>query len=285
MEALTTIPAAGTARPFCPQAAGLKSEAEKIQAVFFDVDGTLLDPYTHALSESTRNAIAALKAKGIKVGLATARSMAFALAAEGMEEIDWDCYVVCAGAQVFDGSHQCIYDARIPAERQKVIFETAKKLGIPVFYYTDGKKATFVNGEMADMLVHFGVLPVQICDWDGKQADMLTYCCRNHDEVLEALGPVEGVQPVKADVFNIDFFPAGCDKGKGIAMMMKHWNLDESAFMAFGDSMGDAPMLAKAALGAAMPWSRALVKSYGNVPVSDYGCDTIAHTLQAAGLI
>ncbi|MEG0822924.1 MAG: HAD-IIB family hydrolase [Erysipelotrichaceae bacterium] len=46
----------------------------KIKAVFFDVDGTLLDSSNHKMPPSTLQALKLLKAKGIKLGIATGRS-------------------------------------------------------------------------------------------------------------------------------------------------------------------------------------------------------------------
>ena len=44
-----------------------------IKAVFFDIDGTLVSFQTHEVPASTIEALAALRAKGVKVFIATGR--------------------------------------------------------------------------------------------------------------------------------------------------------------------------------------------------------------------
>ena len=44
-----------------------------IKALFFDIDGTLVSFDTHAIPETTIEAIAAAKAKGIRIFIATGR--------------------------------------------------------------------------------------------------------------------------------------------------------------------------------------------------------------------
>ena len=50
-----------------------------IQAIFFDVDGTLVSFRTHTIPASTLEALHALRAKGIKLFLATGRHQAMLL--------------------------------------------------------------------------------------------------------------------------------------------------------------------------------------------------------------
>ena len=46
-----------------------------IKAAFFDIDGTLLSFKTHAMPESTKRALRALRERGIKTVISTGRSM------------------------------------------------------------------------------------------------------------------------------------------------------------------------------------------------------------------
>ena len=49
----------------------------KIKAVFFDIDGTLVSFKTHRIPQSTLDAVAALRSRGIKVYIATGRPVPF----------------------------------------------------------------------------------------------------------------------------------------------------------------------------------------------------------------
>lgn len=258
---------------------------DTIKAVFFDVDGTLFDPVTHQLSKSTADAIRKLKESGRKVGLATARNLAFTLSEESIRAIDWDAYVVCAGGQIYDADLNCLYDGMIPVEKQKKIFDFARENNIAVFYYSDDKKITLRDSYMTDLLNRHGVHVDHEGSWDQKPATMLTYACHHHGDVIRQLGPIEGVEPVSADVFNIDFFPSATNKGTGVETIMKLWSLPSDAYMAFGDTMGDGPMLKNAAIGAAMPWAAEKAKECSTMVCKDFGENSIARALEETGLI
>ena len=49
----------------------------KIKAIFFDIDGTLVSFKTHRIPQSTLDAVAALRSRGIKVYIATGRPVPF----------------------------------------------------------------------------------------------------------------------------------------------------------------------------------------------------------------
>ena len=72
-----------------------------IKAVFFDIDGTLVNDSRQVL-KSTKQAIASLKKQGILVGLATGRGPFFVQ--EFMEELKLDFAVTYNGQYIFSPS-------------------------------------------------------------------------------------------------------------------------------------------------------------------------------------
>ena len=65
-----------------------------IKAVFFDIDGTLVSFKTHRVPDSTKRAIAILRAKGIRVFIASGRQL---LAINNLEDLQFDGYVTLNG--------------------------------------------------------------------------------------------------------------------------------------------------------------------------------------------
>ena len=59
----------------------------KIKAVFFDIDGTLVSFKTHRIPQSTLDAVAALRSRGIKVYIATGRPVPFI---DNLGELEYD---------------------------------------------------------------------------------------------------------------------------------------------------------------------------------------------------
>ncbi len=65
-----------------------------IKAVFFDIDGTLVSFKTHRVPDSAKRAIAALRAKGVRVFIASGRQL---LAINNLEDLQFDGYVTLNG--------------------------------------------------------------------------------------------------------------------------------------------------------------------------------------------
>ena len=63
-------------------------QTPKIQAVFFDIDGTIVSFKTHSIPPDTKAAINQLREKGIKVIIATGRSLRDINNLENLESVD-----------------------------------------------------------------------------------------------------------------------------------------------------------------------------------------------------
>ena len=83
-----------------------------IKAVFFDIDGTLVSFKTHRVPDSTKRAIAILRAKGIRVFIASGRQL---LAINNLEDLQFDGYVTLNGGYCIVGS-KVIYKHSMPSE-------------------------------------------------------------------------------------------------------------------------------------------------------------------------
>ena len=83
-----------------------------IKAVFFDIDGTLVSFKTHRVPDSAKRAIAALRAKGVRVFIASGRQL---LAINNLEDLQFDGYVTLNGGYCIVGE-QVIYKHSMPSE-------------------------------------------------------------------------------------------------------------------------------------------------------------------------
>lgn len=229
----------------------------KIRAVFFDIDGTLLDFETHKISQSTKEAIQKLQKKWIKVAIATNRSFDYASTLEEIFEIDWDGYVACSGGEIRNKDKEIIYEKRFLPETICKIYRLAKENNIPLYSYFNKRKAlTFQNQETDDFCKRFGLGHVDtVPDWDGDNIDM--FCAISWDKPLlrKLFESDPNIRCVENELDNFDMFPSDISKSKGIEKMMEDWNYEPESFAAFGDSVSDIDMLEKAELGFAMPWT------------------------------
>ena len=109
-------------------------------AVFFDVDGTLVDERLkiYQPTEMTKQAIARLKENGYLVGIATGRSRCYT----PKTDIDFDCYVTSNGAVAeVDGKE--IHNDFISKEDLKTLIDYMESEGIG--YAIEGSKACYVQ--------------------------------------------------------------------------------------------------------------------------------------------
>ena len=97
-----------------------------IKAVFFDIDGTLVSFNTHTIPQSTLDALALLREKGIKVFIATGRHFC---SINNLGNQIFDGYVTINGGRVLVGTDQVIYKQGIPSEDIQALFNYWEKEG------------------------------------------------------------------------------------------------------------------------------------------------------------
>lgn len=120
-----------------------------IKAAFFDIDGTLVGFKTHRVPESAWRAIELMRAKGIKVCIASGRSLM-----EMHEELKtgFDAYVTMNGQLCFD-DEGVFRDAHIDDRDVRVIVEQARE-GLYDLYVMQGSRS-FVNN-LGDRVIELG---------------------------------------------------------------------------------------------------------------------------------
>ena len=83
----------------------------KIKAVFFDIDGTLVSFTTHTVPDSAREAIKRLRERGIKVFIATGRLLRHT---DVVRDIEVDGYITVNGSYCLTSSGEVIYEQAFP---------------------------------------------------------------------------------------------------------------------------------------------------------------------------
>ena len=78
----------------------------KIKAIFFDIDGTLVSFKTHRIPQSTLDAVAALRSRGIKVYIATGRPVPFI---DNLGDLEYDGMITVTGAHCFTRGGEIIF--------------------------------------------------------------------------------------------------------------------------------------------------------------------------------
>lgn len=230
-----------------------RSSSPAIRAVFFDIDGTLLDGSVRDVPAASKDAIRALQAQGILVCPATYRSLEQVHTHE-FDGIDWDGYVLNGGACVYDKTMQCISDHRLSETVKQTIAARASQAHIPLYCDGESRFITEMNPLARSFLEHYAVYPVDVEDYGSRQVSSLTLVSDNGDNVEAIVGDLDAVEAFDVGFGNFDLYPAGVDKASGIRDFMRHHHLDEQSYACYGDSKTDISMIENAAIGVAMGW-------------------------------
>ncbi|MEV3936337.1 HAD family hydrolase [Glycomyces sp. NPDC049804] len=224
-----------------------------------DLDGTLLSP-GGALSERTRDALAAARADGIAVVAVTARTpYGVDMLPDLLPHLDG---AVCAnGAIVYDpaaGRIRILRSIRL-SQGRKVAAVIAKRLPDAVFAVETG--IGIVGEEPYRALVgasnwEFAPNADGVFKRVKRAVKIKVYCAERTGEEMAAA--VEGADLGGlamchwGDFGMLDLNARGADKAFGLATWCKERRVGPAAVIAFGDMPNDAPMLAWAGRSYAM---------------------------------
>ena len=269
----------------------MNNQNDTIKAVFFDIDGTLLDLKEHKLPESARRALAILKRKGIKIFIATGRSpYLIERSLEELRKLSPDGFVMLNG-------QYCLADGEV-VRSQGFPVESLEKL-IPWLDAND-ISCSFVEADytyrnrksraLKEYLAKGGHLPlveVPIDTTDRIYEHPVYQLNPNIPASLEDefVRRLPGSRSVRWNPLLIDVIPNNGGNDKGIAAVLDHygWTVDQCA--AFGDAENDIDMLRFAGTGIAMGNGDDSVKAAADYVTSDIEEDGIAKGLAHIGLL
>lgn len=278
----------------------------EIKAVFFDIDGTLVND-SRTVLKSTEQAIKSLKEQGILVGLATGRGPYFVQ--PFMKQLDLDFAVTYNGQYIF--TREKVIAARpIDKGHLQAIIEFARKKGKEIALGTE-------EGVEGSRIMSFGLSPAS--QWGSRfvpkklsrtvsstfnqfvgkvvrqnTQDLLDLARKPIYQVLMLATPKETKEfeeqfqelkftrssPYAADIIN-----QGVSKLEGIKLIGQEYGFDISQVMAFGDSDNDLEMLSGVGLSIAMGNSNSRVKEVAKHTTSSNSRDGIHRALEHFGIL
>lgn len=256
---------------------------EQIKIIFFDIDGTLLDPATDRISPLTVQTVNRLRANGIKVCVSTGRPPA---SLPDLSALPFDALLTTNGGLCYTAS-EVFYKLPIPSPAVQQVIANAAALGRPVSIAVQDRLAA--NGweqDLADYYVNAGLVLTVAEDFEEVARQdvyqiMMCYRPEDHDALLEN---TQGLMIAQSWERAADIIPAG-GKGNGIRKALAYFQVDPSQAMAFGDSFNDIEMLQAVqygvAMGNAIPQLKEIAWDVCG-PVSD---DGIYHYCLEKGLI
>ena len=257
---------------------------DPVRIIFFDVDGTLIDPATSCISEKTFHVLHKLQQKGILICIATGRPTA---SLPDLKDLRPD--VICA----FNGS-LCYTDSTIihsvPISRQDVttIMENAVRIGRPVSLAT--KDRLVANGIDKDLSDYYRLANLTLTvseDFDkASQEDvyqiMLGYREGDRAQLLQNTRQVKIALSWDRAA---DLISKESGKGSAVKKILEYFGLHAEQAMAFGDSYNDIQMLQAVGHGIAMGNAPEELKAVAAEVCGSVSQDGIYHYCLTKGLI
>ena len=213
-----------------------------VKIIFFDIDGTLVDPATRSIPESTREALRRLRQKGILLCVATGRPTA---SLPDFGDLRFDAYCTFNGSLCFAGE-QVLHSHPLTREDAAQIMKNAAALGRPVAVAT--RHRLDANGVEPDLADYYRLANLEL----HASPDFDTLCREDIYQIMLGCRPedheaiLQGTQQAKIAVSwdrAVDVIPAGSGKGSALGKILDHFRLDAGQALAFGDSYNDLEML------------------------------------------
>ncbi|MFC5631682.1 MULTISPECIES: Cof-type HAD-IIB family hydrolase [Streptococcus] len=275
-----------------------------VKAVFFDIDGTLVNDMKK-VQRSTQKAIAEMKKQGILVGLATGRGPGFV--APFMENLGLD-FAVAYNGQYIITRDKILYQNQLP---KSLVYKAIKFASNHRMEISLGS----ADGLLGSNIINMGTSPVgQVLSrivpkkWTKSVERSFKHLVRrvkpqNSQYLLTMMRqPVYQIVLIttktqllkdefptatvtRSSPYSADVISQGQSKVKGIARVGEVFGFDLSEVMAFGDSDNDMEMLSGVGVAVAMGNANEELKAVAHYVTETNNKDGIAKALAHFGLI
>ena len=228
----------------------------KIKAIFFDIDGTLVSFKTHRVPEENIEALKELRRKGIKVFISTGRMIRMIGVVNGLE---FDGYVANNGATCFDSCKHQIFSRPLPQSQLDALAERLEDKALPQFALSFmGNENYYLNtpSETASEIARqVNVAPPELMPVrDIIRKEIYQLCIYLQGKPLQRIMDtvLTGCEASSWNPLFADVNEKGITKQYGIDRMLEHYGIDLSQTMSFGDGANDIPMLKHTAVSVCM---------------------------------
>ena len=256
-----------------------------IKAVFFDIDGTLVSFKTHRVPDSTKRAIAALRAKGVRVFVASGRQL---LAINNLEDLQFDGYVTLNGGYCIVGE-RVIYKHSMPSEDMASLVQyMEERENFPCIFVHENTFCINYTDERTDevfRLLNFPQPPsLSLREAaKGEIFQLVAFFTKEQEKAIMAVMP--HCEATRWNPLFSDVIPKGSSKQVGVDKMLDYFGISLEESMAFGDGGNDVLMLKHVGIGVAMGNAEDEVKQAADYVTDSVDEDGIEKALRHFGVI
>ena len=241
------------------------------QAIFFDIDGTLVSFKTHSIPASTKTAIRQLKEKGIKVIISTGRGFP---EINNLEDLKFDGYSTANGTVCLDSTGKMITQHLIPEENLRKFASILKERPFPCLFMTkNGGFFNLVTEQIQTVyqLINLPIPPlIDVMEIIGNGVFQISAFVDSEQETELLNHVLTRCDSSRWHPSFTDFHAKNISKATGIDFFMAYFGMEGKPTMAFGDGGNDISMLKHATIGIAMGNAAEHIKA-----VADYVTDSV----------
>lgn len=227
---------------------------KKIKAVFFDIDGTLAEMRSHAIPDSTREALRRLREKGIPCILSTGRHSLEVEEENILPGLIFDGGIWLSG-QYCELHGECILQNCFTGRQLAVLKDfLEKRKRSCIFLEKDAMYCNLVDERIKKEQAKIGTAVPPVRGLEGLETREILQAVPFIDERegRELLVLLPECKLTRWGEGVVDFLPAGGGKEQGILAVCKALGITPTQAMAFGDAENDVSMLQLAGIGVAM---------------------------------
>jgi len=269
--------------------------------IFLDIDGTFTEAGSNVPPASALEAVKRARANGHKVLLCTGRNPAMLAP---VLAYGFDGAVACGGGHVFvDG--EVLFDCPMTEEQRTEGMRLLGEQG--VFRTIEARDVTYGDEDLADFLASAGEGNSELIRWrkalaeqlnihsmkeyDGRPIYKIVFMCRTMDQLEPARKALEKdfnfvVQDVAAhNCLNGELINRKFDKGRGVRIVAKHFDMPIEDTIGFGDSMNDLEMIETVGVSVCMDNGSPLLKAKSKIVCPAVTEDGLYKAFEQLGLI
>ena len=271
--------------------------------LFFDIDGTLIDPKTGLVPRSAADAISEAQANGSLVFICSGRPYYEIQESFGIKR---DGAIFSSGGG-FELNGKLVLKRVFKPDVAKFIIDKANECRVGynihtltrgyscprwrkmVFDKIEGLPASIANRLLIQPVFNCGNLPIdKYAGEDIFKMNVHYFPGCDHDTFVNAIAPLTTYVPVNSQSNNStlggEISPIDVNKGTGVLMVVTHYQGDMANTYGFGDSLNDVEMIRECAHGIVMGNGQEQLKDIADYITTNVDQDGIANALRHYGL-
>lgn len=250
-----------------------------VKIVFFDIDGTLLPFGKSQIPESTIQSIKKLREKGIRVIVATGKSLKQMLDT-AVSKIEFDGYITLNGQLCYDEDMHMFFGTPIDENEMQVLAQAFRGKKIPFSLISEFTRyINYVDDEVVRHNVETNSKVPEINKYHGEKIYQITaYTSQRNVDILKNILDYCDVTYWAEGA--IDIYAKGGGKMNAIKTWVDRFGFDQKQTMAFGDGANDAQMLKYCNIGVAMGNGVEITKTLADYVTDDVNKDGVYKALK-----